>query len=606
MWTGGGGMFTGICVIISSALIGLLFNYLRKSKPQLTNTVNLYIFGFIVHINMLFWMLTLPQEVVIKAYKTITLPVLLILPLGSLCFGKLLSNQEEQVKIANELIEKEELLRKMGEIAKIGAWEFDVKTRQNKWTNEVFRIHDLNPDQENNIEIGLSLYSKESREKIETTMKKAIEFNKVYELELEITTAKGINKWVRISGAPVFENNKIIKVRGSFQDITERKKAKEVLRESEQKFRSLFDIANDGMLVADAESRRFYMANRKICQMLGYTVEEIKSLAVTDIHPRESLPYVTDQFEKQRLKEIEIAPNMPVKRKDGSIFYADISSIPIMLEGKPYLLGNFRDVTERGRAEASLKSAYEELEATVEKLTCANRELHDLTYITAHDLKTPISGIEKLAEWILTEYGDKFDKNVREQMNMLLARTERMYNIIDSLLQYSRIGRIKRKPAHVNLNQLVSEAIDTIAPPKNIVITIENELPVIECEETDISQVFKNLINNAVKYIDKPQGRVKISCVSEDDFWKFSIADNGPGIEEKYFEKIFQIFQTLQPKDKFEGTGAGLTIAKKIIELYGGQIWVESEPSRGSTFFFTLPKQNIGAENAKLQTSIAY
>jgi signal transduction histidine kinase len=108
-----------------------------------------------------------------------------------------------------------------------------------------------------------------------------------------------------------------------------------------------------------------------------------------------------------------------------------------------------------------------------------------------------------------------------------------------------------------------------------------------------------------VQYIDKPQGQVKIGCVSEDDFWEFSITDNGPGIEEKYFEKIFQIFQTLQPKDKFESTGVGLTVAKKIVELYGGQIWVESEPGNGSTFFFTLPKQNIGAENAKLQTSIA-
>jgi K+-sensing histidine kinase KdpD len=225
IWHGGGGTFMGICVIISSALIGLLFHYLRKSRPQLTNAVNLYAFGFIVHINMLFWALTLPQAVMLKAYKTITLPVLLILPLGSLCFGKLLSNQEEQIEIANELVEKEKLLRETAEIAKIGAWEFDVNTGQNKWTDEVFRIHDLNPGRGDNVETGLSLYSAESRKKLETAVKEAIEFNTAYGLELEMTTAKGIDKWVRILGTPVLEDNKVIKVHGSFQDITERKRA---------------------------------------------------------------------------------------------------------------------------------------------------------------------------------------------------------------------------------------------------------------------------------------------------------------------------------------------------------------------------------------------
>jgi signal transduction histidine kinase len=118
-------------------------------------------------------------------------------------------------------------------------------------------------------------------------------------------------------------------------------------------------------------------------------------------------------------------------------------------------------------------------------------------------------------------------------------------------------------------------------------------------------QVFQNLLSNAVKYMDKPKGLIKVGCVEEDSFWKFNITDNGPGIEEKHFERIFQMFQTLAPRDEFESTGVGLTVTKKIVELYKGKIWVESKVGEGSTFFFTLPKQDIGAEkNEELQTGV--
>jgi signal transduction histidine kinase len=178
-----------------------------------------------------------------------------------------------------------------------------------------------------------------------------------------------------------------------------------------------------------------------------------------------------------------------------------------------------------------------------------------------------------------------------------------MHNLIEAILHYSKIGREKERHVQVNLNELVPEVIDMVAPPRNIAVTTENELPVIECEETRISQVFQNLLNNAVKYLDKPQGQIRIGCVEEDGSWKFSVTDNGPGIEEKYFEKIFQIFQTLSPRDEVESTGVGLTIIKKIVELYGGKIWVESKPGEGSTFFFTLPKQQMAVEDAKYKAN---
>ena len=178
-----------------------------------------------------------------------------------------------------------------------------------------------------------------------------------------------------------------------------------------------------------------------------------------------------------------------------------------------------------------------------------------------------------------------------------------MYKLIDGVLQYSRIGRAEGKQVYVKLEDFVPEIIDMVVPPENIAVTIENKLPTIECEEIHIMQLFQNLLSNAIKYMDKPQGRIKIDCVEKESLWEFSVTDNGPGIEEKHFEKIFKMFQALNVREEFQGTGVGLTVTKKIVELYGGEIWIESKLGEGSTFFFTFPKQEMGVNDARLETN---
>jgi len=254
------------------------------------------------------------------------------------------------------------------------------------------------------------------------------------------------------------------------------------------------------------------------------------------------------------------------------------------------------EIAEREKSE--MKQA--ELLNTIAK---TNEELKDFAYIISHDLKAPLRGISTLAEWITNDYADKFDDDGKEQMKLLSSRVSRMHNLIEGVLQYSRVGRVNEERVQINLNELVPEVIDMVSPPENISITIENELPVITCEQTRIMQVFQNLISNAIKYMDKPDGWVKIGCVEEDDHWIFSVSDNGPGIEDKYFEKIFQIFQTLSSRDEFESTGVGLTVTKKIVELYGGRIWVESTLGQGSTFFFSLLKKESEVYDAKYETN---
>ena len=257
-----------------------------------------------------------------------------------------------------------------------------------------------------------------------------------------------------------------------------------------------------------------------------------------------------------------------------------------------------REINERMKAEKYQAQLFGQLEKT-------NQELKDFAYVISHDLKAPLRGIQTLANWISDDYADKLGDEGRKKLALLARRVERMHNLIGGILQYSRIGRLNEEETMVNLNELVGGIIEMLAPPENVSVTIERELPTIPCEKTRISQVFQNLISNAIKYMDKENGRIEIDYTDEDDFWRFSVADNGPGIEEKYFEKIFQMFQTLIARDEFESTGIGLTLVKKIVDMHNGRIWVESKIGIGSIFFFTLPKQKKEMKNAKLETNIA-
>jgi two-component system, LuxR family, sensor kinase FixL len=242
------------------------------------------------------------------------------------------------------------------------------------------------------------------------------------------------------------------------------------------------------------------------------------------------------------------------------------------------------DITDRKRAEQLQTQLLQRLSQT-------NEELSHFAYVVSHDLKAPLRGIKLITEWLCEDYVDKLDDEGKEQMTLLQSRVNRMHNLIDGVLQYSRVGRVKEDMVELDLNELMPIILDTIAPPAHIQIAVEPDLPTVTCEKTRLTQVFQNLLSNAVKFMDKPQGKIHVGCVEEGDFWKLSVADNGPGIEAKHFERIFRIFQTLAPKDDYESTGVGLTLVKKIVELYGGRVWIESEVGKGSTFFFTLPKQ---------------
>jgi len=249
-------------------------------------------------------------------------------------------------------------------------------------------------------------------------------------------------------------------------------------------------------------------------------------------------------------------------------------------------------LTARKRAEERQAQLLKQVEA-------ANQELADFAHVVSHDLKAPLRAIDSLAKWLAADYQEKFDAEGRGQLNLLLGRVRRMHDLIDGILQYSRAGRIREELVEVDIAELVVEVIDMLSPPSHIRVVVETPLPTVVIERTRITQVFQNLLSNAIKYMDKPEGLIRVGRVEAGAFWRFYVSDNGPGIEERDQQRVFQLFQTLKPRDRADSTGVGLAVVKKAVEMYGGRVWVESQIGGGSTFCFTLPKSGSGAKPEK-------
>lgn len=229
----------------------------------------------------------------------------------------------------------------------------------------------------------------------------------------------------------------------------------------------------------------------------------------------------------------------------------------------------------------------QEYAGTLEK---TNRELDKFASIVSHDLKAPLRAIGNLTGWIEEDAGDVLTGEVKANFEMIKQRVRRMEDLIEAILEYSRADRRQTEDVLVDVKKLIQETFDFIGLPENVSISIDPKLPVITSDRTRLSQVFSNLIDNAIKYNDKDEKVVDVTCDFQSDGWIFSVKDNGPGIEKQYHEKIFVIFQTLNRRDDVESTGVGLAIVKKLIEDQGGKIWVESEPGKGADFRFFWPK----------------
>ena len=347
------------------------------------------------------------------------------------------------------------------------------------------------------------------------------------------------------------------------------------------------DAASDGLALLDAAGLYTYV-NAAHATMFGFaTSEELLGKNWRILYDDDELTRIQTEVFPELVARRHWHGRARARRLDGTHFP---EALTLTLTPNGGLICVCRDDTLAVESEQKILALSRGLEARAQELTQVNRELSDFAHVVSHDLKAPLRGIGSLANWLQQDYADKLGPEGAEQLRMIGGRVARLSGLIDGILSYSRAGRTHRSQTVVSLDGLVRGTLEMLAPPAHITVAVVSELPQIRMDPTKAQQLFQNLLSNAVKYMDKPSGRVTVACVADERFWHFSIADNGPGIEEKYFERVFQLFQTLAPRDEVESTGVGLAVVKKIVETEGGRIWIESVFGHGATFHFTLPR----------------
>jgi PAS domain S-box-containing protein len=250
------------------------------------------------------------------------------------------------------------------------------------------------------------------------------------------------------------------------------------------------------------------------------------------------------------------------------------------------------EVTDQVVARKEVELKADELLRLTHALEQSNRELDQFAYVASHDLKAPLRGIANLTQWIQEDLGDRVTGESAEHMRLLQGRVHRMEALIDGILDYSRAGRVRTAAEPVDTGTLVRDVVELLAPGAGVQVEVEPDMPTVEAERVPLQQVFMNLIGNAVKY-GRGAGRdvrVRVEWRPVRDAYEFTVADNGPGIAPEYHDRIWGIFQTLQARDKVEGTGIGLSVVRKIVESRGGEVGVRSAAGEGAAFHFTWPR----------------
>ncbi len=231
----------------------------------------------------------------------------------------------------------------------------------------------------------------------------------------------------------------------------------------------------------------------------------------------------------------------------------------------------------------------EQIQQRQEELKRSNRDLDQFAYVASHDLKAPLRAIATLSGWIEEDLQGHLSPEAQEQMRLLRSRVQRMDGLIEGILQYSRVGRLDTQKERVDVGRMLRELVDLLSPPATFQIVVGPNMPTLTTKRLRLEQVFSNLVTNAIKYHDRPDGRVEINARRRGSCFEFSVSDDGPGIAAEHHKKVFMMFQTLQPRDQVESTGLGLSLVKKLVEEEGGTISLDSAPGRGATFRFTWP-----------------
>ena len=440
----------------------------------------------------------------------------------------------------------------------------------------------------------------EDKTRVEAEVQRTLEQAIPFECEFRFQRADNSVAWVLAQSVPEMNaDGVLIGQVGTITDITYQKQSEKALRESEERFRSTFEQAAVGIAHAD-KNGKFIRVNQKLCDILGYTRSELLQRTFLQVTYADDLG--SDLKQVRNLLSGKIQNFSMEKRyicKDGSVIWVEMTvSFVRQTNGEPdYFLSVIKDISQRKQAQTQLKLRAQEQEElnillteTTSQLRKRNSELDQFAYVASHDLKAPLRAIANLSQWLEDDLSDILEPENLRHLELLRQRVYRMEALINGLLQYSRIGRVDNAEEKVDVNRLLTEIFDRLAPPENFSIEVKTPMPSLTTKGMMLRQVFTNLIDNAITHHNGSQGRIEVCVKDKGEYYEFAVSDNGGGISPQYHDKIFVIFQTLQARDKKEGTGVGLSIVKKILETEGATITVDSDIDKGATFRFTWHK----------------
>lgn len=376
------------------------------------------------------------------------------------------------------------------------------------------------------------------------------------------------------------------------RDVTEHNRIAAKLRASEARYRALFEYAPDGIVIADPASR-YIDANPSVCRMLGYTREELVGLQAADIVAPVEAPYIETALAAIKGRS-DYHRQWRFRRKDGTHFPAEVIATQ-MPDGN--LVGMIRDVTEREETERVLREKEAQLEQRViertAQLEAANKELEAFSYSVSHDLRAPLRAVDGFSLAVQEDYGAQLPPDGQRYLKTIRDGAQRMGNLIDDLLAFSRLSRLPLRKRSIDTNALVREALVEAGWPvtdRKVELRID-DLPQCEGDAVLLKQVWVNLLSNALKYSRKSElAVIEVGAMppSGSGGRVFFVRDNGSGFDMRYAGKLFGVFQRLHRPEDYEGTGVGLAIVQRVIHRHGGKIWAEAAVARGAAFYFTL------------------
>jgi len=384
------------------------------------------------------------------------------------------------------------------------------------------------------------------------------------------------------------------KMRQRVAEETGRKRVRvKTILKREEYIEDILHTVREPLLVLDSK-RRVISANRSFYQTFKIIPGDIKGKVLYDLGNRQwNIPKLRKLLEEILPKStvfLDFEIEHDFKELGRRVMVLNARRIFHETKRMQMVLLAIEDITDRKRAEKELKQA-EELRQAITALELSNRDLEQFAYVASHDLQEPLRMVSSFTQLLAKRYQGKLDKDADEFIDYIVAGAERMQALINDLLTYSRVDTRGESFGPIDSEAAFGQAIANlrVAIEEGEAVITHDPLPPLIADNSQIVQLFQNLLGNAIKFHGKEPPRVHVSARQENNKWVFSLRDNGIGIAPEYFDRVFVIFQRLHGREEYLGTGTGLAICKRIVERHGGRIWVESEINKGSTFYFALP-----------------